>query len=159
MGTGRKWGMGLEKEKGVTVKVKRFDKSLPMPEFKTPGAAAFDLAARETVTIKSKQIGYISLNVAIEVPENCFIILAARSSTHKMGLIPGNGIGIMDSDYCGEHDEYHFCVYNYTEADVVVEKGTRVAQCVVMKKTDVNLLEVERLGNPDRGGFGTTGKK
>lgn len=151
--------MSLEKEKRVTVKVKRFDKSVPMPEFKTTGAAAFDLAARETVTIKSKQIGYISLNVAIEVPEDCFIILAARSSTHKMGLMPGNGIGIMDSDYCGDNDEYHFCVYNFADADVVVEKGMRVAQCVVLKKTEVELVEVDNLGNPDRGGFGTTGKK
>src|SRR3989344_2142797 len=105
--------MGVEVEKRKTVRIKRFDKSLPMPEFKTPGAAAFDLAARETVTIKSKQIGYVSLNVAIEVPKDCFIILAARSSTHKMGLTPGNGIGVIDSDYCGDNDEYNFCVHNF----------------------------------------------
>lgn len=143
----------------LTLKIKRFDKNLPVPEHKTPGAAAFDVYARETLTIAPGKIGYIALNVAMQIPKGHLGILAARSSTHKMGLLPINGIGIIDEDYCGDNDELAFAGFNFTEAEIVIEKGSRVAQVVIIKKEPIILEEVEHLANKDRGGFGTTGKK
>ena len=45
--------------------MKRFDKDIPLPEFKTEGAAAFDLCAREAMEIPPREVGYVTLNVAV----------------------------------------------------------------------------------------------
>lgn len=139
------------------IKIKRFDKEIPLPEFKTEGAAAFDLHARITVEIMPKSIGYVPMNVAIEVPKGYFLLLAARSSTHKKGLWMGNGIGIMDPDFSGDEDEYKAIYYNFTDQPVVVEKGERIAQGLVIKREDIEWQEVEKMENKTRGGIGTTG--
>ncbi|MEK7118370.1 MAG: hypothetical protein AAB869_02060 [Patescibacteria group bacterium] len=49
-------------------RTKRFDKSLPLPEYKTSGAAGFDFSARESVSIGAHEVGYVPLNVVIEPP-------------------------------------------------------------------------------------------
>ena len=144
----------------MNIKIKRVDKTLSLPAYKTSGAVAFDVSARETVTIPAGQVGYIPLNVIIEVPENCWVLLAPRSSTHKLGLTSANGIGIGDRDFCGERDEYVFAALNFTQKEVTVERGTRVAQMMVMQYQPVMFTEVESFReNNDRGGFGTTGLK
>jgi dUTP pyrophosphatase len=143
----------------MEIKIKRFDKSLPLPEYKTAGAAGLDLTARESVEIPPKAFGYIPLNVAVETPKDCFMILVARSSTHKKGLMMANGIGIMDPDYSGNDDEYKCVYYNFTEQPVMIEKGERVAQIVCVKMEKGEITEVDQLENKTRGGFGTTGHK
>ncbi len=144
-------------EYNMKIKIKRFDKTLPLPDYKTKGAACMDVYARENVTIQSKELGYIPLNIALEIPKDYWIMLTARSSTHKLGLIPANGIGIGDSDFSGDNDEYKLIVYNYTNQSVTVEKGSRVAQIMAVKYKKAELEEVDKLGNPDRGGLGSTG--
>ncbi len=141
----------------MKIKMKRFDNSLPLPEYKTKGAAAFDLHARIDTTIEPGSIGYIPLNVAVEVPKGYFGLLAARSSTHKFGLIPANGAGIMDADFCGDDDEFKFIVYNFTDKPVEIKQGTRIAQMLIMKVERVEIEEVGHLGNKNRGGIGSTG--
>ena len=141
------------------IQIKRFDKSLPLPEYKTKGAAAFDLAAREEITIAPNTIGYIPLNVAIETPKDHLLLVAARSSTHKLGLMPIHGVGIGDSDYRGDEDEYKMPAYNFTKKAVTIEKGTRVAQGILVKFTRANWKEVKKLTSQTRGGFGSTGHK
>lgn len=142
----------------MRVRVKRFDKNLPLPEKKTHGAACFDLTARETVEIKQKEIGYVPLNVALESPEGHFCLLAARSGTHKKGLIMANGIGIMDPDFCGDEDEYKAVYYNFTDKPVVIEKGERIAQGTFIKFADFEWEEAEKMEKKNRGGFGSTGR-
>lgn len=141
----------------MRVKIKRFDKTIPLPEYKTKGAVCFDLPARVDVEIEAGQVGYIPLNIALEVPEGYWTKLAARSSTHKMGIIPANGIGIIDQDYRGDNDELKFAAYNYTDQPVKIEKGTRVAQIMILRCEQAEIEEVDTLESPDRGGFGTTG--
>ena len=143
----------------MQIKIKRFDKTLPLPTYKTRGAVALDLCARVNTEILANQIGYIPLNVAIEIPENCWVMVAARGSTHKSGILPVHGFGIGDWDYCGDNDEYLFPVLNFTDKTVVIEKGSRVAQMMINKYEKVDILEVDKLEGPDRGGFGTTGVK
>ena len=143
----------------MKIRIKRFDKSIPLPTYQTPGAACMDLYSREDVVIKPKEIAQIKLNVSIHLPKGTFGLLAARSSTYKMGIIAINGIGIMDCDFGGDNDEWKFLAYNYTDKIVKIEKGTRIAQFMVFTYKKVELEEVESLDNPDRGGFGTTGHK
>lgn len=142
----------------MNVHIKRFDSTLPLPEYKTPGAAGFDLAAREAQVVPPRTIAYIPLNVAIEPPPGYFVLLAARSSLHKRGLMSANGIGIVDRDYSGNTDEYTAVLYNYTDKDVVIEKGDRLMQGVFIPHVRGEFLEVLDMGNRNRGGFGTTGK-
>src|SRR3989344_4433164 len=141
------------------IKIKRFDRSLPLPEYKTAGAAGFYMVARETVTIAPATMGYVLLSAALETPKNHFLILAARSSTHRMGLMPANGIGIGDSDFRGDADEYKIALLNFTKKPVTVEKGTRIAQGIFVKLVKATWHEVERMKTKTRGGFGSTGKK
>jgi dUTP pyrophosphatase len=142
-----------------TVRVKRFDKKIPLPEYKTQGAAAFDLCARTDMEIPPKEFKYVPLNVAVETPPGHFLLLAARSSTHKKGLWMANGIGIGDPDFSGDGDEYHAVYYNFSNKAVLIEKGERIAQGVIVKRQAVQWLEVDTMGNKTRGGWGTTGKK
>lgn len=141
----------------MQVKIKQFDTSLPLPEYKTTGSAGMDLCARIDTEILPKTVGYIPLNIALEIPEGYWVMLAARSSTHKLGLMPANGIGIGDADYKGNNDEYKLPVYNFTDDTVIVEKGQRIAQIIILPYEKAELEVVSSLENTDRGGFGTTG--
>lgn len=141
----------------MKIKIKRFDKDLPLPKYHTDGAAAFDLAAREGVAIEPGKIGYIPVNIALEVPEGHFLLVAARSSTHKKGLIMANGIGIVDPDFRGDGDEIKVVYYNFTDKPVVVEKGERIAQATFVNISRPEWEEVDKLDSKTRGGFGTTG--
>ena len=139
------------------IKIKRFNKELPLPEYHTNGAAAFDLTVREAVTIEPGKIGYIPLNVAIETPAGHFFLLAARSSTHKKGLMLVNGIGIVDPDYCGDGDEIKAAFLNFTNEPVHIAFGDRIAQGMFVSFSRAEWNEVDVMNNDTRGGFGSTG--
>lgn len=144
----------------MQVKFKLFDTSLPVPEYKTPGAAAFDLYAREEMIIPAHQIGYVPLNIALQLPENYWALVSARSSLHKRGLMMANGIGVGDYDYRGNNDEYKAALYNFTDWPVTVERGERIVQMIILERELVELQLVEQFADSvDRGGFGSTGKK
>lgn len=143
----------------MKIKIKRFDQSLPLPIYQTPGSVCVDLYSREEITINPSRIGSIPLNIAFVLPRGYFALLAARSSTHKLGIMPANGIGIGDMDFCGDNDEYKFAALNFTKKKVVIEKGTRIAQLMIVKFEKIEFQEVEKLSGKDRGGFGSTGKK
>lgn len=138
--------------------IKRFDADLPLPEYKTPGAAGFDLASRATVTIAPGTVSLVPLNVAIKPPLGYFVLLAARSSLHKRGLMPANGVGIIDADYCGNEDEYKAALFNFSDHEAVIERGERIAQGVFVPLAQHSFTEVDDLGAQSRGGFGSTGK-
>lgn len=141
----------------MKLQLKRFDKTIPLPAYKTANAVGFDLSSRQDITIAPHAIGYIPLNIALKVPAGFWTMLTARSSTHKLGLIPANGVGIIDPDYCGDNDELLFAAYNFTDLAVTIPRSTRVAQLVVLPVNQFDLTEVDRLTAADRGGFGTTG--
>ena len=137
--------------------VKRFDQDLPLPEYKTAGAAGLDLVARIDVEIAPQSVGYVPLNVALQLPEGFFALLAARSSLHKRGLILANGIGIGDFDYRGDTDEYVAALFNFTAESVHVSRGERLVQLLVVPVARVNITERTKLDGENRGGFGSTG--
>ncbi len=129
-----------------------------MPKHHTTKAAAFDLYVREATTIPARAIAYVPLNNVIAIPDGYFLLLAARSSLHKWGLIPANGIGIIDPDFSGDNDELKAVLYNFTDADITVEKGERLMQAAFVKVADWQWEEVRKMPHADRGAFGTTGK-
>ena len=140
------------------IKIKRFDKEIPLPKYKTESAAAFDLCARVGVQIPAKEFKYVPLNVAVETPPGYFLLLVARSSTHKKGIWMANGVGIGDPDFSGDGDEYSAVYYNFTDKPVLIEKGERIAQGLIVKREPVKWQEVDVMENKPRGGWGTTGK-
>ena len=141
----------------MQIRIKRFDKELPLPRYMTAGAAAFDLVARTTVAIPARTTGYIPLNVALEVPDGHTLLIAPRSSTHKKGLIMANSVGIIDPDFRGNGDELHAAYYNPTDQEIAVERGERIAQGLIKKVERAVWEEVDAFEHPTRGGFGTTG--
>jgi dUTP pyrophosphatase len=141
----------------MKVPVLRIDKELPLPLYKTAGAAAMDCAAREDVVIAPRSVGMVSLNVAIKPPKGHFVLLAARSSLYKRGLMPANNVGIGDEDYSGDNDEYKAPLYNFSDAPVEIKRGDRVVQIMILPFERVEWEEKDTLGGVDRGGFGTTG--
>ena len=143
----------------MNIKIKRFDKELPLPKRQTEGAAAFDLTAREAVTIQPGTVGYVPLNVAIETPPDHFLLIAARSGTHKKGIMMANGLGIIDPDYSGNDDEIKAAYFNFSAMPVAIEKGERIAQGTFVKISHPEWIEMDEMENKTRGGFGTTGNK
>jgi len=94
----------------------------------------------------------------IAVPNGYFLGIFARSSTPlKRGLIVANGVGVIDADYCGPGDEVKVQVLNITDATVLVRRGDRIAQGIVLPTPTIEWEEVEEMTTPTRGGFGSTG--
>ena len=114
----------------MEVKIKRVDKSLPLPKYETDGSVGFDLLCRESAEIAPHSIVLIPANVIVETPPGYMLMVCLRSSTpRKFGLMMAQGVGIADNDYCGEADELKIQVYNFTDEPVTVEKGSRIAGC------------------------------
>lgn len=144
----------------MQVKLKLFDTTLPVPEYKTAGAAAFDLYARVETVIPAHQVGYVPLNIALQLPEGYWALVSARSSLHKRGLMMANGIGVGDYDYRGNSDEYKAALYNFTDQPVKIERSERIVQMMILEREPVQLQLVEQFTDAiDRGGFGSTGQK
>lgn len=116
-----------------------------------------DCLVREDVTIEPGAIGLISLNVIIKPPQGHFILLAARGSLHKRGLMMANSVGIGDEDYCGNEDEYKAPLFNFSKETVYVRRGDRLIQIMILPVGRVIWEEVDTHGSANRGAFGTTG--
>ena len=141
----------------MKVKIKRVDKSLPLPKYETEGSVGFDLLCRESATIAPQEIVLIPANVIVETPKGYMLMVCLRSSTpRKHGLMMAQGVGIVDNDYCGEEDELKIQVYNFTDEPVTIERGSRIAQAVFVKVDTPEWHEVEQMSAPSRGGFGST---
>jgi dUTP pyrophosphatase len=149
--------MAQEKYRSMKVIIKRFDKTLPLPEYKTAGAAAFDLYARVEATIPAGTVKRVPLNIALQLPKNHFALMSARSSLHKKNLLMANGIGIGDFDYRGDDDEYQAALYNFGKKAVTVERGERVVQMIILEREPVKFTEKPQFETKNRGGFGSTG--
>lgn len=141
----------------MKVKIKRIDKSLPLPVYETDGSVGFDLLAREDIKVLPKQIELVPANLVVEVPKGYMLALVSRSSTpRKKGLIKPHAIGVIDQDYCGENDELKIQVYNFTDEEVTVQKGEKIAQGIFVRVDKFEWEEVDTMKSSDRGGFGST---
>lgn len=142
----------------MKVKIKRIDKSLPLPVYLTEGAVAFDLYSRIDFVVKSKSLERLPTNIIVATPKGYMLEIKDRSSTLKRkGLLVSTGF--IDNDYCGETDEILLQVYNITDEDVNIEKGERLGQGVFIKIDTADWEEVDTMSDNSRGGFGSTGHK
>ncbi len=140
------------------MKIKRIDTTLPLPGYQTPGAVGFDLYVRETIIVPPHELKLIPVNNIIEVPKGCVLLLFSRSSTPiKKGLMMANGVGVIDQDFCGDADELQIEAFNFTDKEVMVERGERIAQGMIVRVVQEVFEEVDHMSEPSRGGFGTTG--
>lgn len=149
-----------------------------MPEKKSAGAAAWDCFAREDTIVKAAPV-LIGLGFMAEPPEGYYLEIVPRSSTGlKTNLRQPNSIGVIDSDYRGEvkamyeskieerkvaHSGTVFsaAVYKCVGTATLIKAGDRIAQMILRKKYDADLVEVEELSETERGtgGFGSTGMR
>ena len=118
-----------------------------------------DLRNAESIFLSKGKYYSLPLGVCIELPHGYSAIVAPRSSLFKnYGLLCANSFGIIDNSYCGDNDEWHFLVY--ATKDTFLFKNERICQFRLIPIGDLmQLTTVTELGNPDRGGIGSTGKE
>ncbi len=143
----------------MTLKITRLSPAVALPAYATVGAAAFDLAASAAVSVPPHAIALVATGLVVEVPAGHFLAILARSSTPlKRGLMVANGMGVVDSDYCGPADEVKIQVINVTDQPVQVAAGDRIAQAMVLAAPHVTFEETAGASQASRGGFGSTGR-
>ena len=137
----------------MRIKVKRVDKSLPLPEYER-GAACLDFICRETTVVKPGEIKLVPSNTVVKIPRGYALLIFACSSTPlRKGLVLANGVGVVEPFFCGGKDEIVFEFLNVTNENVGVERGETLAQGMIIKYETVEWEEVEKMGEKGRGGY------
>ena len=116
-----------------------------------------DLYTAEDVKLKQFEYKTISLGVSMQLPKGYYAMVVPRSSTFKnFGVFMTNSVGIIENTYCGDNDIWGFPAL--AMRDTFIPKGTRICQFQLVKQSEpIDFKQVDRLGNEDRGGFGSTG--
>lgn len=129
-----------------------------MPITVLDGGDWIDLRCAETMILKKGDYRAIPLGIAVDIPEGYSAIIAPRSSLFgRYGLLCANSFGIIDNSYNGDNDEWHFLVYATKSS--MIWKNERICQFRLIKQSEpITIMPVEHLGNPDRGGIGSTGR-
>jgi dUTP pyrophosphatase len=148
----------MSTQPALTVGLHRLSPDVAVPTYHSPGAAAVDLAAATAVTVPPKGLALVPTGLVFAVPPGHFLAIVARSSLPKRGLIVANGLGVLDSDYRGAADEARVLVHNYTDADVAIAAGERIAQAFVLAVPRVTFEPFSPDDTSSRGGFGSTGR-
>ena len=145
----------------LTLRIKKLDNFVSLPEYKTAGASAMDLVAaiKDDIIIPSGEIRMIPTGIAIELPHNTEAQVRSRSGLAiKFGIAVVNGIGTIDEDYRGE-----ICVglINHSKVDFKISRGDRIAQMAIMEVLKPSIEIADDLSDTKRaeGGFGSTGVK
>lgn len=134
----------------------------PMPFYETVNAAGMDLRAYLPdghIVIKSMQKVLVPTGLFMEIPEGYEGQVRPRSGLAiKHGITVLNSPGTIDADYRGE---VKIILINLSDTDFVIENGDRIAQMVFAKCEQMEMLNVDVLGETERGtgGFGHTGSK
>lgn len=143
----------------MEVEITRIDKTLPLPDYQSAGAAAFDLYSRVDMSINPGEIALIPTNLIIATPPGHALFVALRSSTpRRKQLIVPHGFGLIDPDYRGPKDEVMVQVYSISKEPVKIERGERIAQAFIIPTPRVTWNETEEASAPTRGGLGSTGQ-
>lgn len=117
-----------------------------------------DLRTAKGFIFRKDEFAMIPLGIAMELPEGYEALIIPRSSLFKKhGVMQANSIGLIDESYKGDNDEWHFPAYATRET--FIPAGERICQFRIIKhQPEINLVEVDSLGNEDRGGLGSTGR-
>ena len=144
----------------IKILVKKFDKNIKLPDYKTIGSSGMDLMAyiKNKMTIKPGKTAMVPTGFSVAIPKNYEIQIRPRSGlAAKKSITVLNTPGTVDSDYRGE---IKIILINLGEKKFVVNSGDRIAQMVVSPVIKAKLKEIKKLPNTKRGkgGYGSTGK-
>ena len=137
----------------------RIGTEFPLPQYATPGSAGLDLRAmlEQDTVIKPGETVLIptGLSVYIGDPNLAALILPRSGMGHKHGIVLGNLVGLIDSDYQGQ-----ICVscWNRGQTTFTIQPGERIAQLIVVPVMQVEFEVVEQFAQSERGagGFGSS---
>ena len=135
---------------------------IPMPTYSTTGSAGLDLRAciEESKLLQPSETAMIPTGIAIyiEDPGYAAVLLPRSGLGHKHGIVLGNLVGLIDSDYQGE---LMISAWNRGANAFSIEPGERIAQLVVLPVQQVEFDIVEEFTSTERGtgGFGSSGRQ
>lgn len=138
----------------------RLGSTWPLPEYATAGSAGMDLRAciDNVMELEPGQTALIPSGMAVHLadPELAAVLLPRSGLGHKQGLVLGNLVGLIDSDYQGE---IQISCWNRGHQSIMIEPGQRIAQLVIVPVLQVSLEVVEQFVSTARadGGIGHTG--
>ncbi len=139
----------------------RIGNEFPMPAYKTAGAAGFDLGAciDSPITLEPGACELIPTGISIHIgnPDFAGLILPRSGLGHKHGVVLGNLVGLIDSDYQGQ---LMVSLWNRSTVPYTVEPGERIAQYVLVPVAIADFAVVNEFGEDSErgsGGFGSTG--
>jgi dUTP pyrophosphatase len=147
----------------TTIDLKLLDARMAehLPAYATPGAAGLDLRAclDAPVTLEPGQTHLVPTGLAIHIgdPGLAAIILPRSGLGHKHGIVLGNLVGLIDSDYQGQ---LMVSCWNRGTSTFTIQPMERIAQLVIVPVVQAHFRRVENFESSDRGegGFGSTGK-
>lgn len=118
-----------------------------------------DLRAAKTVTIKKGETALIPLGIGMILPRKYEANIVPRSGTHKnFGILQTNHFGVIDNSYSGNNDQWMFSAL--ATRDTTIYVNDRICQFRINKKQPkIKFIEVDKLKDKDRNGFGSTGIK
>ena len=145
------------------IQLKILDKRIAnqLPQYATDGSAGLDMRAciDEAITLKAGESALIPTGLAIHLadPKMAAVLLPRSGLGHKNGIVLGNLVGLIDSDYQGE---VKVSLWNRSDTDFVVEPFARIAQMVIIPVIQAAFEVVDEFDESERGagGFGSTGK-
>lgn len=139
----------------------RLGADFPLPAHATGGSAGLDLRAmvEAPLTLQPGDTELLPTGLAIHIadPGYAGLILPRSGLGHKHGIVLGNLVGLIDSDYQGQ---LMVSCWNRGAADFTIEPGERIAQLVVVPVMQMTLRQVENFTDSERGagGFGHSGR-
>ncbi|NOQ88729.1 MAG: dUTP diphosphatase [Gammaproteobacteria bacterium] len=139
----------------------RLGKEIALPEYATDGSAGMDLRAalEKTTEIKPGEtiLIHTGLSIYVEDPNMAAIILPRSGLGHKHGIVLGNLVGLIDSDYQGQ---LFVSCWNRGSENFTIEIGDRIAQLVIVPVIQAEFEVVDDFVQTHRGagGFGHSGK-
>lgn len=145
------------------IQLKILDKRIAnqLPQYATDGSAGLDMRAciDAPITLKSGESALIPTGLAIHLADHkmAAVLLPRSGLGHKNGIVLGNLVGLIDSDYQGE---VKVSLWNRSNTDFVVEPFARIAQMVIIPVIQAAFEVVDEFDESQRGtgGFGSTGK-
>jgi dUTP pyrophosphatase len=139
----------------------RIGNDFPLPSYATPGSAGLDLRAclDQALNVAPGETHLVPTGMAIHIadPSLCAMILPRSGLGHKHGIVLGNLVGLIDSDYQGQ---LFVSVWNRGDTTFTMEPGERMAQLVLVPVVQAQFEVVEDFDSSSRGegGFGSSGR-
>ena len=149
------------KELQVKILSSLIGNAVPLPEYSTDGSAGLDLRAclENQLCLNPGHTELIPTGIAIylEDPQYAALILPRSGLGHKHGVVLGNLVGLIDSDYQGE---LMISCWNRSDTEFTIQQGDRIAQLIIVPVVRTSFNIVDEFTQTDRGsgGFGSSGQ-